>query len=69
MSLESQKNNSLVLSGQVSEGKSVGEEAESLLVSIDEKMIKAGTNRPNIIHANIFLTEMAEYDEFSLVWG
>ena len=68
MSQASQNNNLIVLSGQVSEGNTVGEQAENIFASIDELLMKAGTTRSNIIYANIFLTDMADYDEFNSVW-
>ncbi|HAV1788628.1 TPA: RidA family protein [Enterobacter hormaechei subsp. xiangfangensis] len=68
MSQASQLGNLLVLSGQVSEGTSVSEQARSLFSSIDMLLHKAGTDKSNILYANIFLTDMAEYDGFNREW-
>jgi len=68
MSQASQHGNLVVLSGQVSVGKSVAEQARNLFASIDELLMKAGTTKSNIIYANIFLTDMNDYDTFNSEW-
>jgi len=68
MSQASQHGNLLVLSGQVSEGLSITEQANNLFKHIDNLLIKAGTTKSNIIYANIFLVDMKEYDTFNSVW-
>lgn len=68
MSQASQHGNLLVLSGQVSEGHNVVEQAENLFRNIDGLLQKAGTTKSNIIYANIFLTDMNNYDSFNSVW-
>ncbi|WP_202308518.1 RidA family protein [Dryocola clanedunensis] len=68
MSQASQSGNLLVLSGQVSEGSSVTEQTTNLFNNIDVLLHKAGTNKSNIIYANIFLTDMDHYEAFNAVW-
>ncbi|MFI3014201.1 RidA family protein [Klebsiella aerogenes] len=68
MSQASQHGNLLILSGQVSDGISVTEQAKTLFSSIDDLLDKANTTKSSIIYANIFLTDMADYDEFNSVW-
>ncbi|QEM83541.1 RidA family protein [Halomonas binhaiensis] len=68
MSQASQSGNLLVLSGQVSSGKTVTEQAESLLKNIDDLLERAGTDKSNVIYANIFLTDMDDYEAFNQVW-
>ncbi|MCT4708843.1 RidA family protein [Enterobacteriaceae bacterium H11S18] len=68
MSQASQHGNLVILSGQVSEGQSVAEQARNLFASIDELLLKTGTTKSNIIYANIFLTDMNDYDAFNSEW-
>ncbi|WP_417329106.1 RidA family protein [Halomonas cupida] len=68
MSQASQSGDLLVLSGQVSSGKSAADQSVSLLKNIDDLLEKAGTDKSNIIYANIFLTDMDDYEAFNQVW-
>lgn len=68
MSQASQSGDLLVLSGQVSSGKNVADQAASLFKNIDDLLKKAGTDKSNIIYANIFLTDMDDYEAFNHVW-
>lgn len=68
MSQASKSGNLLVLSGQVSAGKTVTEQAKSLLKNIDSLLEKAGTDKSSVIYANIFLTDMDDYESFNHVW-
>lgn len=68
MSQASQNGNLLVLSGQVSSGKSITEQAQGVFETIDLLLKKAGADKSNILYANIFLTDMGDYEAFNQVW-
>ncbi|WP_455427083.1 RidA family protein [Dryocola sp. LX212] len=68
MSQASLNGNLVVLSGQISEGHGVTEQAENLFRHIDELLRKAGTSKSKVIYANIFLTDMNNYELFNQVW-
>ena len=59
------------LAGFVSEnakGKSVREQTLDILADIDATLKKAGTNKTNIVKANIWLTDMATFSQMNEAW-
>ncbi|SNS98518.1 RidA family protein [Pseudomonas segetis] len=68
MSQASQNGNLIVLSGQVSSGKNITEQAQGVFETIDLLLHKAGADKSNILYANIFLTDMGDYEAFNQVW-
>ena len=49
-------------------GKSVAEQAKDILDQIDETLKEAGTNKTNIVKANIWLTDIKTWAEMNSVW-
>src|SRR5258706_10795250 len=47
---------------------SVRGQTEAILASIDERLAAAGTNRANLLSAQIWLTDVATFDEMNAVW-
>ena len=57
------------LAGQVgAEGKSVTEQTESILAKIDALLDEAETNKQNLLTAQIWLADMADFAEMNSVW-
>ncbi len=59
------------LAGFVSEnakGKSVREQTLDILADIDATLKKAGTNKTNIVKANIWLTDIATFSQMNDAW-
>lgn len=49
-------------------GKSVGEQTTDILEQIDAVLKEAGTDKTNILKANIWLTDMQRFNEMNVVW-
>ena len=59
------------LAGQVAQdapGASVAEQTRAILARIDALLAKAGTNKTKLLTANIWLTDIAAFDEMNAVW-
>ncbi len=59
------------LAGQVANaaaGKSVGEQTREILSIIDGLLAEAGTDKSKLLMANIWLTDMATFQEMNGVW-
>jgi enamine deaminase RidA (YjgF/YER057c/UK114 family) len=56
------------LSGHVSEGATVAEQAGKILARIDALLDEAGTNKSNLLSAQIWLSDIATFDEMNAVW-
>jgi enamine deaminase RidA (YjgF/YER057c/UK114 family) len=59
------------LAGQVANaaaGKSVAEQTTEILSIIDSLLAEAGTDKSKILMANIWLTDMATFQEMNAVW-
>ena len=59
------------LAGFVSEnakGRSVKEQTLDILADIDATLKKSGTNKTNIVKANIWLTDMATFSQMNEAW-
>ena len=51
-----------------SRGSSVTEQAKEILKRIDHHLAEAGTSKKNLVTAQVWLTDIATFDEFNLVW-
>jgi len=63
--------NTVYLAGIVADspkGKSVKEQTQDILRQIDGFLAKAGTGKSNLLSANIWITDMAEFAEMNAVW-
>jgi enamine deaminase RidA (YjgF/YER057c/UK114 family) len=49
-------------------GKSVAEQTKDILDQIDDTLKQAGTNKTNIVKANIWLTDIKTWAEMNTVW-
>jgi len=49
-------------------GKSVREQTQEVLQQIDELLAKAGSDKTRILKANIWLTDMATFDQMNQAW-
>ena len=59
------------LAGQVADktaGKSVSEQTKEILGIIDGLLAEAGTNKSKLLSVNIWLTNMATFQEMNTVW-
>jgi enamine deaminase RidA (YjgF/YER057c/UK114 family) len=57
------------LAGQVgAPGASVADQTRAVLAEIDRLLAAAGTDRTRILHAQIWLADMASFDEMNAVW-
>jgi enamine deaminase RidA (YjgF/YER057c/UK114 family) len=63
--------NTVYLSGQVADsatGKSVAEQTAEILGMIDSQLAEAGTDNTKLLMVNIWLSDMASFDEMNTVW-
>jgi enamine deaminase RidA (YjgF/YER057c/UK114 family) len=63
--------NTVYLAGQVAHkaaGKSVTEQTQEILASIDALLAECGTSKQNILSANIWLSDMSTFAEMNAVW-
>jgi len=59
------------LAGQVADkaaGKSVGEQTQEILASIDALLAQAGSDKTKILSATIYLTDIKTFAEMNAVW-
>lgn len=56
------------LAGQVGEGKTVKEQTEDMLASVDKLLAEAGTSKSKILQAIIWLADMKDFAEMNSVW-
>src|SRR5476649_83361 len=49
-------------------GKSVGEQTKDIVGQIDRFLAKAGTDKSQLLSANIWITDMANFAEMNAVW-
>ena len=49
-------------------GKSVTEQTKDILATIDGHLAKAGTDKSKLLSANIWITDMATFNEMNAVW-
>ena len=63
--------NTVYLAGVVArqnQGKSVTEQTKEILSTIDGYLAKAGTDKSKLLSANIWITDMATFNEMNAVW-
>ena len=63
--------NTVYLAGVVASnapGKSVTEQTQDVLKTIDGHLAKAGTDKSKLLSANIWITDMAKFAEMNAVW-
>ena len=53
---------------ETAKGRSVREQTADILAQIDATLKKAGTNKSNIVKANIWLTDIATFAEMNEAW-
>mmetsp|Transcript_20963 Transcript_20963/g.30222 ORF Transcript_20963/g.30222 Transcript_20963/m.30222 type:complete len:169 (+) Transcript_20963:63-569(+) len=63
-------NGTVYISGQVGEKPTTGivEQTRSMLRSVDELLVKAGSDRDHILSATIFLQDMDDFETMNTVW-
>ncbi len=64
-------NGTVYLAGQVAldaPGKSVAEQTTAILARIDKLLAAAGTDKSKLLSANIWLVDIATFDEMNKVW-
>lgn len=63
--------NTVYLAGQVADktaGQSVAEQTKEILAKIDALLAEAGTDKSKLLMTNIWLTDMATFQEMNGVW-
>ena len=63
--------NTVYLAGVVARnasGKSMTEQTQDVLATIDGYLAKAGTDKSKLLSANIWITDMAKFNEMNAVW-
>jgi enamine deaminase RidA (YjgF/YER057c/UK114 family) len=63
--------NTVYLAGVVARnnsGKSVTEQTKEILSTIDGYLAKAGTDKSKLLTANIWITDMASFNEMNAAW-
>jgi enamine deaminase RidA (YjgF/YER057c/UK114 family) len=71
MSMAVVHGNTVYLAGQVSRnagGKSVGEQTKDILSIIDGYLAQAGTDKTKLLTANIWLADIATFNDMNAVW-
>src|SRR5919205_157561 len=54
--------------GRNTAGKSVTEQTKDILAAIDGYLAKAGTDKSKLLSANIWIADMAKFNEMNAVW-
>ncbi len=63
--------NTVYLAGIVAEapkGKGMAEQTKSILSQIDGFLARAGTDKSKLLSANVWVTDMAKFNEMNAVW-
>jgi enamine deaminase RidA (YjgF/YER057c/UK114 family) len=63
--------NTVYTAGQVAQGArgaSVAEQTRDILATIDKLLAQAGTDKSRLLTANIWLADIATFDEMNQVW-
>lgn len=61
-------NGTIYLCGQVGAGDSVAEQTADCLSRIDALLTEAGSDRTHMLHATIWLSDMADFAEMNAIW-
>lgn len=56
------------LAGQIGEGATVSEQTEDALAEIDALLSRIGSDRTKILSAQIWLADIADFEEMNAVW-
>jgi enamine deaminase RidA (YjgF/YER057c/UK114 family) len=56
------------ITAEKSRGKSVKEQTQEILALIDGLLAKSGTDKTKVLSANIWITDMATFQEMNAVW-
>jgi enamine deaminase RidA (YjgF/YER057c/UK114 family) len=63
--------NTVYIAGQVAQGApgaSVAEQTRDILASIDKLLAQAGTDKSKLLTANIWLADIATFNEMNQIW-
>lgn len=63
--------NTVYLAGQVAQaaaGESVTKQTEAILAQIDGLLAEAGTDKSKLLTANIWLSDISDFNEMNAVW-
>ncbi|HHY02958.1 MAG TPA: RidA family protein [Paracoccus sp.] len=62
-------NGTVYLTGQVAEpGQSAADQMREVLAKIDDLLAKAGTDKSRILHVQMWLDDVRDFDEVNAVW-
>ncbi|MEP2639288.1 MULTISPECIES: RidA family protein [Roseobacteraceae] len=61
-------NGTIYLCGQVGAGDTVAEQTKDCLSRVDALLAEAGSDREHMLHATIWLADMADFVEMNAVW-
>lgn len=61
-------NGIVYLSGQVGEGDTVKAQTEAVLAEIDRLLAASNSSKSRLLSAQIWLTDIADFDEMNAVW-
>lgn len=62
-------NGTVYLTGQVADpGQSAGDQMRQVLAKIDDLLAKAGTDKTRILHVQMWLDDVRDFDEVNVVW-
>ncbi|KSV63397.1 hypothetical protein N183_35695 [Sinorhizobium sp. Sb3] len=56
------------LCGQVGDGNDISEQTTDCLGRIDNLLLTAGTSREHILHATIWLADIADFSQMNSIW-
>lgn len=58
----------IYLSGQVGNGANVVEQTKDMLNSVDKLLEKVGSSKSHMLHATIWLADIADFEAMNTVW-
>ncbi len=61
-------NGTVYFCGQVGAGETVADQTADCLSRVDALLLEAGSDRENMLHATIWLSDMADFAEMNAVW-
>lgn len=61
-------NGTAYLCGQTSQAATVAEQTREILAKIEDLLEKAGSDKTRILRCEIWLADMADFDEMNAVW-
>ena len=60
--------NTVYLAGQVADGATVKTQTEAVLKRIDDLLASAGTNKPKLLSATVYIADIKTFDETNATW-